>query len=70
MESAGDPSKEAWIAVELDGDAGLPRDLLLGDGGRSRNSFINRPLRTSHTYRVLVRAFGHDSVSNKNKSSK
>jgi len=62
METVGDPSKEAWIAVELDGDAGLPRDLLLGDGSRSRNNFINRPLRTATTYRVFVRALGRDSV--------
>jgi len=62
VESVGDPSKEAWIAVEFDGDSSLPRDFLLGEGGRSRNNFINRPLRTSHRYRVFVRALGQASV--------
>jgi len=63
METAGDPSKEAWIAVDLDGDVSLPRDFLLGDGARSRNNFINRPLRTTQTYRVFVRVLGQDSVN-------
>jgi len=62
IDSVGDPSKEAWIAVDFDGDSSLPRDFLLGDGSRSRNNFINRPLRTSQTYRVFVRALGQDSV--------
>ena len=62
IESVGDPSKEAWIAVDLDGESNLPRDFLLGEGGRSRNNFINRPLRTTQTYRVFVRAVGQGSV--------
>ena len=62
IESVGDPSKEAWIAVDFDGDSSLPRDFLLGEGGRSRNNFINRPLRTSQSYRVFVRALGQGSV--------
>jgi len=66
IESVGDPSKEAWIAVDFDGDASLPRDFLLGDGSRSLNNFINRPLRTTQTYRVFVRALGHDSVNHLN----
>ena len=63
IESVGDPSKEAWIAVDFDGDSSLPRDFVLGDGGRSRNNFINRPLRTTQTYRVFVLALGHGSVT-------
>ena len=62
IESAGDPSKEAWIATDLDDDSSLPRDFLLGDGGRSRSNFINRPLRTTLEYRVFVRALGQDTV--------
>jgi len=65
IESVGDPSKEAWIAVDLDDDSSLPRDFLLGDGRRSRNNFINRPLRTTQTYRVFVRALGHGSVTSR-----
>jgi len=62
MESVGDPSKEAWIAVDLDAESSLPRDFLLGDGGRSRNNFINRPLRSTQNYRVFVRAVGQGTV--------
>ena len=63
IESVGDPSKEAWIAVDFDGDASLPRDFALGDAERSRNNFINRPLRTAQTYRVFVHARGQGSVN-------
>ena len=63
IESVGDPSQEAWIAVEFEGDSTLPRNFLLGDGGRSRNNFINRPLRSTLSYRVFVHALGRDSVN-------
>ena len=69
IESVGDPSKEAWIAVDFDDDSSLPRDFVLGDSRRSRHNFINRPLRTTQTYRVFVRALGHGSVTSHSTAS-
>jgi len=63
IDSAGDPSKELWIAVDFDSDASLPRDFLLGNRQRSRSNFFNRPLKTTQTYRVFARAFGQGSVN-------
>jgi hypothetical protein len=63
MKSAGDPSRESWIAARFDEASPPPAELLLGDGSRTGDRYINRPLRRTNVYRAFVRAIGRDGVS-------
>jgi len=62
VKSAGDPTREAWIAARYDGAMAPPAELYLGDGSRTGDRYINRPLRRTHLYRAFVRAVGRDGV--------
>ena len=53
-------NNEAWIAARFDGS--MPKDMELGDNS-FQGEFFNRPLQTDKKYRVFVRAYTDDNVS-------
>jgi len=55
------PNGVAWIAARFDGH--LPKQMRLGDGMEA-GGFTNYPLQRDREYRVFVRAYTSDSVSN------
>ena len=63
MQRGGDPTKTAWIAARYDND--IPNEFRLGDSSKpGTGEYSNRPLLENQKYRVFVRAYTSNSVSN------
>ena len=65
LKSGGDPARTAWIAARFDQDQNLPNEFRLGDGAKhGTQEYVNRPLLENQSYKVFVRAYTSNSVSN------
>jgi len=54
--------RRSWIAARFD-DGQLPAEMIVGDG-RTLGDYINRPLTKRRAYKIFVRAFTAENVSN------